>query len=224
MTRTTLGTIFVMASLPLARRRPGYRHRPRRPTSTPTSAVYQSELRVPRLSVSRSSTASVIPVGGLRLRSDQSAVRARHPTKSLRVAIARVRWILLAGTVPKRATGGRVEVTPQLSVEPSISLNWVELPQGSFTTELLRARVNYTLSPLDVRERSRPVQLRLELAEYQHALPLGVRAGQRCVPGVQRRARHPIRWVFLPLESRARCQVYETHAILDQHSAFRRKP
>ena len=42
---------------------------------------------------------------------------------------------------------GRVEVTPQVSVEPSISLNWVDLPQGRFTTELVRARVNYTVTP-----------------------------------------------------------------------------
>jgi hypothetical protein len=42
---------------------------------------------------------------------------------------------------------GRVEVTPQLSVEPSASLNWVDLPQGEFTTHLGRVRVNYTVSP-----------------------------------------------------------------------------
>ena len=43
--------------------------------------------------------------------------------------------------------GGRVEVTSQLSLEPNVSLNWVDLEQGSFTTTLLRTRVNYTLSP-----------------------------------------------------------------------------
>ena len=42
---------------------------------------------------------------------------------------------------------GRVEVTPQLSVEPSLSLNWVDLTEGSFTTNLTRVRVNYTVSP-----------------------------------------------------------------------------
>jgi hypothetical protein len=36
---------------------------------------------------------------------------------------------------------GRIEVTPQLSVEPSASLNWVDLPQGEFTTHLGRVRV-----------------------------------------------------------------------------------
>ena len=42
---------------------------------------------------------------------------------------------------------GRVEVNSQLSIEPSISLNFVDLPEGRFTTRLLRTRVTYTLSP-----------------------------------------------------------------------------
>jgi hypothetical protein len=42
---------------------------------------------------------------------------------------------------------GRVEVTPQFSVEPRLSLNWVNLPQGDFTARLVSARVNYTFSP-----------------------------------------------------------------------------
>jgi len=40
-----------------------------------------------------------------------------------------------------------VEVTPKLSVEPSVSVNWIDLAEGRFTTELLRVRVNYALSP-----------------------------------------------------------------------------
>jgi hypothetical protein len=42
---------------------------------------------------------------------------------------------------------GRVEVTPQLSIEPSISFNWVDLPEGSFTTQLALARFTYTFTP-----------------------------------------------------------------------------
>jgi hypothetical protein len=42
---------------------------------------------------------------------------------------------------------GRVNLSPQLSVEPSLSFNWIELPQGGFTTELLAARTTYTLTP-----------------------------------------------------------------------------
>jgi hypothetical protein len=42
---------------------------------------------------------------------------------------------------------GRMEVTPQLSIEPSISFNWVDLPQGSFTSKLARSRFTYTFTP-----------------------------------------------------------------------------
>ena len=42
---------------------------------------------------------------------------------------------------------GRINLSPQLSVEPSLSFNWIELPQGAFTTELLATRAIYTLTP-----------------------------------------------------------------------------
>jgi hypothetical protein len=43
---------------------------------------------------------------------------------------------------------GRVNLSSRLSVEPGLSFNWVDLPQGSFTTELVTARVTYTVTPL----------------------------------------------------------------------------
>ncbi len=42
---------------------------------------------------------------------------------------------------------GRVEMTPQFSLEPNISQNWIDLPWGDFTTTLVRLRGTYTLSP-----------------------------------------------------------------------------
>jgi hypothetical protein len=42
---------------------------------------------------------------------------------------------------------GRVSVTEQLAVEPSVTINWIDLPYGAFTTELYRARVTYAFSP-----------------------------------------------------------------------------
>ena len=44
-------------------------------------------------------------------------------------------------------SGGRVEITPQISVEPSISLNWIDLPQGRFDQHVAVARLTYTLTP-----------------------------------------------------------------------------
>ena len=40
-----------------------------------------------------------------------------------------------------------MEVTPQISVEPSISFNWIDLPQGRFDQHVAVTRVTYTLTP-----------------------------------------------------------------------------
>lgn len=42
---------------------------------------------------------------------------------------------------------GRVEVSSQLGIEPNISLNWIDLPQGSFTNTVLGARTTFTVTP-----------------------------------------------------------------------------
>ena len=41
----------------------------------------------------------------------------------------------------------RMEVTPQFSAEPSVSVNWVDLKEGSFTTKVARLRGTYTMTP-----------------------------------------------------------------------------
>ena len=42
---------------------------------------------------------------------------------------------------------GRIELTPQFSLEPGVSVNWVDLPDGAFATTLGSSRVTYTLTP-----------------------------------------------------------------------------
>jgi len=41
----------------------------------------------------------------------------------------------------------RIEVTPQLSVQPGVSINRIELPQAAFTLKLITSRVTYTVTP-----------------------------------------------------------------------------
>ena len=41
----------------------------------------------------------------------------------------------------------RMQITPQISLEPSLSLNFVDLPQGSFTATVVRSRATYTVTP-----------------------------------------------------------------------------
>ena len=42
---------------------------------------------------------------------------------------------------------GAVKVTPKFSLEPSFSIDWVDLPAGSFTATLVGSRVAYTMTP-----------------------------------------------------------------------------
>ena len=44
-------------------------------------------------------------------------------------------------------TGGRFEFSTRFSVEPSMTLNWVDLPAGAFTNRLVGSRVTYTMTP-----------------------------------------------------------------------------
>jgi hypothetical protein len=52
-------------------------------------------------------------------------------------------------TGDKKAVGyrGRIEITPQLGVEPNISLNWIDLPEGSFRDTLISVRPTFTMTP-----------------------------------------------------------------------------
>jgi hypothetical protein len=42
---------------------------------------------------------------------------------------------------------GRINVSDRLSLEPTFSFNWVNLPQGSFRNDLALTRVNYAFTP-----------------------------------------------------------------------------
>jgi hypothetical protein len=43
---------------------------------------------------------------------------------------------------------GRVNFSPRLSAEPTYSVNWVDLAQGSFTTHLAGSRITWTATPM----------------------------------------------------------------------------
>ncbi len=45
-------------------------------------------------------------------------------------------------------SGGRVEATPRLSIQPTASMNRVELRAGAFTTTLVGTRATFTMTPL----------------------------------------------------------------------------
>lgn len=43
--------------------------------------------------------------------------------------------------------GGRLNLSSRLSLEPTLSFNWVDLPEGSFRNDLAVTRVNYAFTP-----------------------------------------------------------------------------
>jgi hypothetical protein len=44
-------------------------------------------------------------------------------------------------------SSGRVELTPQFSLEPSASVNWFKSPRGSVTATVMHSRLTYTFTP-----------------------------------------------------------------------------
>ncbi len=44
-------------------------------------------------------------------------------------------------------SGGRVELSPRFSLEPGVTVNWVHLVQGAFTTTLVSNRATFTVTP-----------------------------------------------------------------------------
>lgn len=42
---------------------------------------------------------------------------------------------------------GRVDLSPQIGMEPTISFNWIDLPQGRVHTAVVGGRAVYTMSP-----------------------------------------------------------------------------
>lgn len=87
----------------------------------------------------------VLPIGGYEF----DRIRATYrfgPQRKITGWLNASTGGFLGGTRTEIEYFGRVEVTPQLSIEPDVSQNWVSLPQGDFTTTLLRLRSTYAIS------------------------------------------------------------------------------
>ncbi len=87
----------------------------------------------------------ILPVGGYEF--DRLSARYRlGPQRKISGWIRGEMGGFFGGTRTELGYFGRVEVTPQFTVEPNISQNWVNLPEGDFITTLLRVRSTYALS------------------------------------------------------------------------------
>ena len=89
----------------------------------------------------------IIPTGGYSFQDVRTAVRLGQQRRLSGTLSAQHGGFFNGERTSVGFTGGRLELTSQLSVEPGVSVNWLNLPEGSFTTELVTARTTYTVTP-----------------------------------------------------------------------------
>jgi hypothetical protein len=88
-----------------------------------------------------------VPAGGY----DTDTVTVRYtlgPQRTASVGVTAEHGTFYSGhRTAVSATRGRLTFGPRLSLEPTYSVNWVDLREGSFATHLGGSRVNYTMTP-----------------------------------------------------------------------------
>jgi hypothetical protein len=91
-------------------------------------------------------TGLFLPVGGYRF-SDAEGSYTIGPQRKVNGTISAGGGQFFDGTRTEVGYRGRIELSSRLGVEPGVSLNWVDLPEGAFLAKLLTARVTYNFSP-----------------------------------------------------------------------------
>jgi len=88
----------------------------------------------------------IVPAGGYSSRN----LRATYSLGQQRMVSGRIaagHGTLYEGTRTELGYNGRVAIAPQFAVEPSLTLNWVDLPYGTFTATLINSRFIITPTP-----------------------------------------------------------------------------
>ena len=88
----------------------------------------------------------VLPVGGYRFHDVRLSYQLGGQRKVPGTASIRT-GSFFDGDRTEASYDGRIEVSPRFSLEPRVSLNWVDLVEGSFTATLLATRINFTFTP-----------------------------------------------------------------------------
>ncbi len=88
----------------------------------------------------------VLPVGGYDFE-DVKLVYRFGPQRTIPGDLSLRTGTFFGGDRQELAYQGRIEVSPRFSIEPRFGVNWVDLPQGKFRTDLVSSRFNWTLSP-----------------------------------------------------------------------------
>jgi hypothetical protein len=87
-----------------------------------------------------------IPVGGYTFQTVRTTYTI-GPQRRLAGTVALQAGSFFGGDRIEGSYRGRVQLSTRLGVEPGLTVNLIDLPQGRFTTKLVRARVIYTMTP-----------------------------------------------------------------------------
>ena len=88
----------------------------------------------------------VIPSGGYRF-DDLRSEYQFGPQRRVSGTVAAAYGGFYEGTKTEAGYRGLVVLTPRLTLEPGVTINWLDLPTGRATTQLITNRTNLTLSP-----------------------------------------------------------------------------
>ncbi|MBM4184401.1 MAG: hypothetical protein FJ207_09260 [Gemmatimonadetes bacterium] len=94
---------------------------------------------------------ALVPAGEYSFNEEQVSFRL-GPQRFFSANLSASHGHYYGGTITSAGLGGgRVEVTPQISVEPSVNFNWIRLPNaqvpGRYDQHVAVTRVTYTMSP-----------------------------------------------------------------------------
>ncbi|MEZ5293464.1 MAG: DUF5916 domain-containing protein [Vicinamibacterales bacterium] len=117
-----------------------------------------------------------IPVGGYAFQELQTSYSI-GPQRRISGRVGFTRGEFFDGDRTETSYSGRVEVNASLMLEPAVSLNWVDLPYGSFRNTVARTRATYTLSPRSF------VGALVQYASASHTVSANVRFRWEYQPG-----------------------------------------
>ena len=89
----------------------------------------------------------VVPVGGYNWRNAQATFNMSQQRRWATSFVAEYGTFYSGHRTSLSASRGRMAFTPQFAVEPSYTVNFVDLAEGSFTTHLAGSRLVFTVSP-----------------------------------------------------------------------------
>ena len=88
-----------------------------------------------------------LPIGGYRFRDVEGTISLGPQRRLTGTVTLRVGEYFSGSIRSVEFSRGRLAVTEKLSAEPTVSINWIDLLQGSFRTDLVVSRVTYTFTP-----------------------------------------------------------------------------